>query len=58
MNLLNIIKHISSRKVEPNTHVGILAAQSIGEPVTQSALSYFHKLAGDDTINVLKSCII
>jgi len=50
----NIINHISSRKVEPNTHVGILAAQSIGEPVTQSALSYFHKLAGDDTINGLK----
>ncbi|KAG4081637.1 beta and beta-prime subunits of DNA dependent RNA-polymerase [Neocallimastix lanati (nom. inval.)] len=49
-----VINHINSHKVAANTHVGILAAQSIGEPVTQSALSYFHKLAGDDTINGLK----
>ena len=50
-----VINHINSHKVAANTHVGILAAQSIGEPVTQSALSYFHKLTGDDdTINGLK----
>ena len=49
-----VINHINSHKVTANTHVGILAAQSIGEPVTQSALSYFHKLTGDDTINDLK----
>ncbi|KAL6621154.1 hypothetical protein U3516DRAFT_862998 [Neocallimastix sp. 'constans'] len=45
-----VINHINTHKV--NTLVGILEVQSIGEPVTQSALSYFHKLAGDDTINV------
>ncbi|KAG4082836.1 hypothetical protein H8356DRAFT_1299623 [Neocallimastix lanati (nom. inval.)] len=53
-----VINHINSHKVTANTHVGILAAQSIGEPVTQSALSYFHKLTGDDTINDLKEVII
>ncbi|KAG4082355.1 hypothetical protein H8356DRAFT_1386492 [Neocallimastix lanati (nom. inval.)] len=36
-----VINHINSHKVAANTHVGILAAQSIGEP-------------GDDTINGLK----
>jgi len=50
-----ILDHIESRKTKVNTHVGVLAAQSIGEPVTQSALSYFHKLTGDDdSINSLK----
>ncbi|ORX78477.1 beta and beta-prime subunits of DNA dependent RNA-polymerase [Anaeromyces robustus] len=50
-----IIKRINSRKVKSKTHVGIIAAQSIGEPVTQSALSYFHKLSGgDENINGLK----
>jgi len=50
-----IFNHIESRKVKANTHVGVLAAQSIGEPVTQSALSYFHKLTGDeDAMNSLK----
>ncbi|OUM57195.1 hypothetical protein PIROE2DRAFT_65144 [Piromyces sp. E2] len=42
-----IVDKINNRKVKENTHVGVLAAQSIGEPVTQSALSYFHKLTGD-----------
>jgi len=51
----HIINNIENRKVKSNTHVGVLAAQSIGEPVTQSALSYFHKLTGDaDSSNGLK----
>jgi len=49
-----VVNYINSHKVKANTHVGILATQSIVEPVTQSVLSYFHKLAGDDTINGLK----
>ncbi|KAG4104362.1 hypothetical protein H8356DRAFT_1419407 [Neocallimastix lanati (nom. inval.)] len=53
-----VINHINSHKVAANTHVGILAAQSIGEPVTQLALSCFHKLAGDDTINGLKELVV
>jgi len=50
-----IIRNIENHKVKSNTRVGVLAAQSIGEPVTQSALSYFHKLTGDaDSSNGLK----
>lgn len=50
-----IVDNIKSRRIKENTHVGILAAQSIGEPVTQSALSYFHNLTGEsDNINGLK----
>jgi hypothetical protein len=50
-----IINNIKDHKVKSNMHVGVLAAQSIGEPVTQSALSYFHKLTGDaDSSNGLK----
>lgn len=39
-----VIEHIDNKRVKPSTHVGIIAAQSLGEPVTQLALSYFHKL--------------
>ncbi|KAL6632838.1 hypothetical protein U3516DRAFT_734866 [Neocallimastix sp. 'constans'] len=42
-----VINNINSHKVKANTYVGILEAQSIGEP-----------LAGDDTINGLKESII
>ena len=50
-----IINNIENHRVKSNIHVGVLAAQSIGEPVTQSALSYFHKLTGDaDSSNGLK----
>jgi len=42
-----IIKRINNKRVKVKTHVGIIAAQSIGEPVTQLALSYFHKLSND-----------
>jgi len=50
-----IIGNIEIHKVKSNMYVGVLAAQSIGEPVTQSALSYFHKLTGDaDSSNGLK----
>ncbi|ORX42871.1 beta and beta-prime subunits of DNA dependent RNA-polymerase [Piromyces finnis] len=50
-----IIQKIEDKKIKSNTHVGILAAQSIGEPVTQLALSYFHKLNGDkDNIDGVK----
>ncbi|ORX49560.1 hypothetical protein BCR36DRAFT_291552 [Piromyces finnis] len=48
-----IVDKIKSRMIKENTHVGILATQSVGEPVTQSALSYFHKLNTNDN-NELK----
>jgi len=46
-----IIDYISNRKIKENIHVGVLAAQSIGEPVTQSALNYFHKVMGDSYVS-------
>ncbi|ORX41414.1 hypothetical protein BCR36DRAFT_266246, partial [Piromyces finnis] len=50
-----IVDKIEFRMIKENIHVGILAAQSIGEPVTQSALSYFHNLtSSSDNTNGLK----
>ncbi|ORX41575.1 hypothetical protein BCR36DRAFT_310690, partial [Piromyces finnis] len=50
-----IVDKIEFRMIKENVHVGILAAQSIGEPVTQSALSYFHNLTSNkENINGLK----
>ncbi len=54
-NVLMWMKNLRSA-VEPGEPVGVLAAQSVGEPSTQMTLNTFH-LAGGGGVNVTLGCV-